>query len=392
VSGSLEIPNLRESPHVTRLAHRRIEKRVDNSHSFAGGDDRGAERQDVGASVLTRVSRECLVGAHGCPDSLDLVGRDSGTEAGPVDHNPRFGFSPRDLKRNRGCRIRIVDGLAGIRPEIVHGEAAASQMLDERFLEREAGVIVCDRHRTNRARRRESLGVYVGAFANHRDAAALQGVSCQRCHVSSSDEHDGAPVVEHTSVGFTYQLESLHQNDGYVTLGCNHLNILIPEHDIQKRVREIASDIHRDHPDGVHLIAVLKGAFVFLSDLARAMPGRCSIDFMAVSSYGKGSTSSGQVQLLKDLDSGIEGRDVVIIEDIVDTGLTLTYLQDILRARSPRSLRTACLLSKPSRRLVDVTVDYVGFSIEDRFVVGYGLDYAEQHRNLPYIAALDGDK
>jgi hypoxanthine phosphoribosyltransferase len=122
------------------------------------------------------------------------------------------------------------------------------------------------------------------------------------------------------------------------------------------------------------------------------MPGRCSIDFMAVSSYGKGSTSSGQVQLLKDLDSGIEGRDVVIIEDIVDTGLTLTYLQDILRARSPRSLRTACLLSKPSRRLVDVTVDYVGFSIEDRFVVGYGLDYAEQHRNLPYIAALDGDK
>jgi hypoxanthine phosphoribosyltransferase len=122
------------------------------------------------------------------------------------------------------------------------------------------------------------------------------------------------------------------------------------------------------------------------------MPGRCSIDFMAVSSYGKGSTSSGQVQLLKDLDSGIEGRDVVIIEDIVDTGLTLTYLQDILRARSPRSLRTACLLSKPSRRLVDVTVDYVGFSIEDRFVVGYGLDYAEQHRNLPYIAALDDDK
>ena len=170
------------------------------------------------------------------------------------------------------------------------------------------------------------------------------------------------------------------------------MNILIPEYDIQKRVREIAADVHRDHPEGVHLIAVLKGAFVFLSDLARAMPGRCSIDFMAVSSYGKGSTSSGQVQLLKDLDSGIEGRDAVIIEDIVDTGLTLTYLQDILRARSPRSLRTACLLSKPSRRLVDVTVDYVGFSIEDRFVVGYGLDYAEQHRNLPYIATLDDEK
>ena len=168
------------------------------------------------------------------------------------------------------------------------------------------------------------------------------------------------------------------------------MNVLISSDDIQLRVREMAADIRRDHPDGVHLIAVLKGAFVFLSDLARAMPGRCSLDFMAVSSYGKNSTSSGQVQLLKDLESGLEGRDVVIVEDIVDTGLTLTYLQDILRARAPRSLRTACLLSKPSRRQVDVRVDYVGFAIEDQFVVGYGLDYAEQYRNLPYIAVLDG--
>jgi hypoxanthine phosphoribosyltransferase len=167
------------------------------------------------------------------------------------------------------------------------------------------------------------------------------------------------------------------------------MNVLISADDIHRRVHDIAADIHRDHPDGVHLIAVLKGAFIFLSDLARAMPGRCSIDFMAVSSYGKGSTSSGQVQLLKDLGTGIEGRDVVIVEDIVDTGLTLTYLQDILRARSPRSLRTACLLSKPSRRLVQVQVDYIGFSIEDKFVVGYGLDYAEQHRNLPHIAVMD---
>jgi hypoxanthine phosphoribosyltransferase len=167
------------------------------------------------------------------------------------------------------------------------------------------------------------------------------------------------------------------------------MNVLIPTEDIQRRVREIADEIHRDHPGGVHLIAVLKGAFIFLSDLARAMPGECSIDFMAVSSYGKGSTSSGQVQLLKDLGTGIEGRDVVIVEDIVDTGLTLTYLQDILHARSPRSLRTACLLSKPSRRLVEVKVDYVGFSIEDKFVVGYGLDYAERHRNLPYIAVMN---
>ena len=151
----------------------------------------------------------------------------------------------------------------------------------------------------------------------------------------------------------------------------------------------MAEQIHGDHPDGVHLIAVLKGAFVFLSDLARAMPGHCSLDFMAVSSYGKATSSSGQVQLLKDLGAGIEDREVVIVEDIVDTGLTLTYLQDILRARAPRRLRTACLLSKPSRRKVEVKVEYVGFEIEDKFVVGYGLDYAEQYRNLPYIGVLN---
>lgn len=167
------------------------------------------------------------------------------------------------------------------------------------------------------------------------------------------------------------------------------MNVLISTEDIQSRVREMAQQIARDHPDGVHLVAVLKGAFVFLSDLARALPGNCSLDFMAVSSYGKSTSSSGQVQLLKDLDSGLEGRAVVIVEDIVDTGLTLTYLQDILRARAPRSLKTACLLSKPSRRKVEVTVEYIGFTIEDKFVVGYGLDHAERYRNLPYIAVLD---
>jgi hypoxanthine phosphoribosyltransferase len=110
-----------------------------------------------------------------------------------------------------------------------------------------------------------------------------------------------------------------------------------------------------------------------------------------VSSYAKSTKSSGEVRMLKDLDSGLEGRQVIIVEDIVDTGLTLTYLQDILRARAPKSLKTACLLSKPSRRRVNVAVDYVGFTIEDRFVVGYGLDYAEQYRNLSYIAVLDGE-
>ena len=164
----------------------------------------------------------------------------------------------------------------------------------------------------------------------------------------------------------------------------------ISEADIHVRVLMLGADIRRDHPGGVHLVCVLKGAFVFLADLARAIGGAVTLDFMAVSSYGSGAESSGQVQLLKDLDSPIEGRDVVIVEDIVDTGLTLTYLQDILRARAPRRLRTACLLSKPSRRKVDVRVDYVGFTIEDRFVVGYGLDYGERYRNLPEIAVIDG--
>ena len=161
--------------------------------------------------------------------------------------------------------------------------------------------------------------------------------------------------------------------------------------DIQARVRALGEEIRRDHPDGVHLVCVLKGAFVVLSDLARAIGGAVTLDFIAVSSYGSGTQSSGQVQLLKDLETPIEGRDVVIVEDIVDTGLTLTYLQDILRARAPRRLRTACLLSKPSRRKVDVPVEYVGFTIDDKFVVGYGLDYAERYRNLPEIAVISGD-
>ena len=164
--------------------------------------------------------------------------------------------------------------------------------------------------------------------------------------------------------------------------------ILLSEEQIQKRVGELALEIRADFPDDLHVIAVLKGAFMFLSDLVRHTPGHVSMDFMAVSSYAKGTTTSGEVRLLKDLDTTLDGRNVVIVEDIVDTGLTLTYLQDILRARNPRSLRTACLLSKPSRRQVDVKVEYIGFTIEDRFVVGYGLDYAEQFRNLPHIAIV----
>ena len=168
-----------------------------------------------------------------------------------------------------------------------------------------------------------------------------------------------------------------------------HAETLITADQIQKRVGEMAADIRRDFPDSLHLVAVLKGAFMFLSDLVRYMDGDVSLDFMAVSSYAKGTTSSGEVRLLKDLDTTLDGKNVVIVEDIVDTGLTLTYLQDILHARGPKNLRTACLLSKPSRRQVDVKVEYIGFTIEDRFVDGYGLDYAEQYRHLPYISVLE---
>jgi hypoxanthine phosphoribosyltransferase len=164
--------------------------------------------------------------------------------------------------------------------------------------------------------------------------------------------------------------------------------VLISADQIRARVTEMAAEIQRDYPDGIHFVAVLKGAFMFLSDLARGIGGHVSLDFMAVASYAKGTTSSGEVRLLKDLDTPLDGRDVLIVEDIVDTGLTLSYLQDTLRARGPKTLRTACLLSKPSRRKTDVKVEYVGFTIEDRFVVGYGLDYAEQYRNLPYIGII----
>jgi len=170
-----------------------------------------------------------------------------------------------------------------------------------------------------------------------------------------------------------------------------HLTVILTAEEIQQRVRQLASQIARDYQptDDLHLVCVLKGAFLFLGDLIRAIDRDVTIDFMATSSYAKGTTSSGEVRLIKDLDYGLQGRNVIIVEDIVDTGLTLAYLQEILRARSPRSLKTACLLSKPSRRKVDVKVDYIGFTIEDRFVVGYGLDYSEQYRNLPYIGVLE---
>ena len=171
------------------------------------------------------------------------------------------------------------------------------------------------------------------------------------------------------------------------------METLITTEQIEARIREMGAQIERDYaPDeGIHLVGVLKGGFMFMADLVRAMSARVTLDFIAVSSYAKSTKSSGEVRMLKDLDAGLEGRHVIIVEDIVDTGLTLTYLKDILRARAPKSLRTACLLSKPSRRKVEVAVDYIGFTIEDRFVVGYGLDYAEKYRNLSHIAILNGE-
>ena len=171
----------------------------------------------------------------------------------------------------------------------------------------------------------------------------------------------------------------------------SEIEVFLSGAEIAQRVKGLAAEIRRDAgPEApVHLIGVLKGAFVFLADLMREMDGNVSCDFIAVSSYA-GTKSTGEVQILKDLDRSIEGRHVVIVEDIVDTGLTLSYLQNALRARAPKSIRTACLLSKPSRRMVDVPVEYIGFTIDDRFVVGYGLDYEEQYRNLPFIGVVQG--
>jgi hypoxanthine phosphoribosyltransferase len=170
--------------------------------------------------------------------------------------------------------------------------------------------------------------------------------------------------------------------------------ILLSADTIAERIRGLGAQLARDYADAddLHLICVLKGAFVFLADLVRTIDKATTIDFLAVSSYAKGTTSTGEVRLLKDLDVALDGRDVLIVEDIVDTGLTLHYLQDILRARRPKSLRTVCLLSKPSRRKVDVPVDYIGFTIDDRFVVGYGLDFNGRYRSLPYIGVLDSEQ
>ncbi|MBN1289397.1 MAG: hypoxanthine phosphoribosyltransferase [Actinobacteria bacterium] len=165
--------------------------------------------------------------------------------------------------------------------------------------------------------------------------------------------------------------------------------VLFPEDRIQERVMEIASQVSVDYKDkGCLMIGILKGAFVFLSDLARNISSPVEFDFMALSSYGSSTKTSGVVRILKDLDADIHGRDVLIVEDIIDTGLTLKYLMGNLSTREPSSLSICALLNKETIRQVQLPIKYVGFSIPDIFVVGYGLDYAERYRNLPYIASV----
>jgi hypoxanthine phosphoribosyltransferase len=169
-----------------------------------------------------------------------------------------------------------------------------------------------------------------------------------------------------------------------------NLRVLISAEKIQARIQELGEQISRDYPTGnLHMICILKGASIFMADLARAMKRDVFIDFMGISSYGKGKTSSGEVRVTKDLDISLEGADVLIVEDIVDSGVTLNYLMHVLDQRRPHSIRIAALLDKPERRLRPVHVNYVGFEIPDEFVVGYGLDYAEKYRNLDSICVLE---
>jgi hypoxanthine phosphoribosyltransferase len=165
--------------------------------------------------------------------------------------------------------------------------------------------------------------------------------------------------------------------------------ILVQQDDLAHRVRALGEQISADYADrDLFLVGVLKGAFFFLSDLMRHLDLNCEVDFMAVASYGSDTDSSGVVRILKDLDASIEGRDVLIVEDIVDSGLTLQYLLRTLKAREPASLEVCALLTKPARRKADVEIRYQGFEIPNEFVIGYGLDYVERYRNLPYVAVL----
>lgn len=168
-----------------------------------------------------------------------------------------------------------------------------------------------------------------------------------------------------------------------------NIKVLISEEEISKKIKELADQISKDYAGKtLHLICVLKGGVFFMTELSKHITVPVTIDFMSVSSYGDATVSSGRVRILKDLDESIEGRDVLVVEDIIDSGRTLSYLLEMLKNRQPESLKLCTLLDKPSRREVDVKVDYTGYQIPDEFVVGYGLDYAQIYRNLPYIGVV----
>lgn len=171
-----------------------------------------------------------------------------------------------------------------------------------------------------------------------------------------------------------------------------HVKILLTEEEVNTRIREIGEQISRDYAGRhVHLVCVLKGGSFFMCELAKRITIPVSLDFMSVSSYGKDTKASGVVKIVKDLDESIKDKNVIVVEDIVDSGRTLSYLMEMLGDRKPASLRLCTLLDKPDRRVVDVEVDYTGFQIPDKFVVGYGLDYDQKYRNLPYIGVVEFD-
>lgn len=168
------------------------------------------------------------------------------------------------------------------------------------------------------------------------------------------------------------------------------ISVLIPETDIDKRIREVAEKISEDYVGKtVHIVCILKGSVIFACELAKRIAVPVTLDFMSVSSYGSGTTSTGVVRIIKDLDEPLEGKDVLIVEDIIDTGRTLAHLIEVLRTRNPASVRLCTLLDKPERRVTPVDVNYTCFQIPDQFVVGYGLDYDQKYRNLPYVGVVE---
>ncbi|MBE5884828.1 MAG: hypoxanthine phosphoribosyltransferase [Lachnospiraceae bacterium] len=172
----------------------------------------------------------------------------------------------------------------------------------------------------------------------------------------------------------------------------DNIRVLIPEEEVDKKIREMAAEISKKYEGKtLHLVCVLRGGVFFMCELAKRLTVPVTLDFMSVSSYGDGTESSGQIKIVKDLDDSIEGKDVLVVEDIIDSGRTLSKLMELLESRKPESLALCTLLDKPERRVVEVDVDYTGFQIPDLFVVGYGLDCAQQHRNYPYVGVVENE-